>query len=275
MRIFLLGDSFTANIFQTEFEKIINNRIVPTDYDLNMFKYVNTFYQKENHPPLHFSDWLKDWGYDVYNFANGGASLDEIIHQFAKIPLEYKEGDRIILNLTHHSRFMWFLEENHYIQVIPGYHSPDENSDLIEFLQKQCINRDDNIREIGYLKEVYIKFIDYLIKKHSNYNPIVWGPFSDTNLYFEQNSYFFKVQNILIANFSSIYEETDKTINDKHFGAVANHILATAFDIFIKDDINSDYNNINSKIKIINKVNETKLSNTPNLSLRPLPLNII
>jgi hypothetical protein len=261
MRIFLLGDSFTANLFQTEFKKIINNKITPEDYNYNMFKYVNTFYQKQNYSPFHFSDWLKEWGYEVYNFANGGASLDEIIHQFAKIPLKYEEGDRIILNLTHHSRFMWFLEENHYIQVIPGYHAPDENSNLIEFLQKQCIARDDNMHADGYLKNVYVKFIDYLIKKHSNYNPIVWGPFLDINSHFEKNSYFFKVQDIFSENYGSIYEETLKTINDKHFGILRNHALATAFDTIIKDDINSDYNNKKLVDKIINKINKSKLIN--------------
>lgn len=260
MRIFLLGDSFTNNIFQAEFEKIINNRIVLNDYKYEMFKYVNTFYQKQNYPPFHFSDWLKEWGYEIYNFGIGGASLDEIIHQFAKIPLEYQEGDRIILNLTHHCRFMWFYQ-THYLQIIPGYYGPDKESNLVELLQKQCVARNDNMSNGGYLKEVYIKFIDYLIKKHSNYNPIVWGPFLDINLYFEQNSYFFKVQDVFNENCCSIHEETCKTINDKHFGVVANHTLATAFHTIINDNINSDYNNINLKLKIKNKAIESKLIN--------------
>jgi len=261
MRIFLLGDSFTNNKFQEEFERIINNKIIAENYNYDMFKYVNTFYQKQNYPPFHFSDWLKEWGYDVYNFAKGGASLDEIIHQFGNIPLDYEEGDRIILNLTHHSRFMWFLEENHYLQIIPGYHTPDENSTLYEFLQRQCIARDDNMCGGGYLKEVYIKFIDYLIKKHSNYNPIVWGPFLDINLHFEKNSYFFKVEDIFNKNCNSIYEETHKTINDRHYGIVANHAVATAFHTIINDNIISDYNNKNMIIKIINKIDKSKLIN--------------
>jgi len=47
MRIFLLGDSFTYNLFEKEFEKIINDTIAPYDYEYIMFKYVNYFYEKE------------------------------------------------------------------------------------------------------------------------------------------------------------------------------------------------------------------------------------
>ena len=100
--------------------------------------------------------------------------------------MNYEEGDRIILNLTHHSRFLWFTEENKYIQVVPYFTWIKEESNLIEFLQKQAIQRAVNVDLNGYLKTTYFKFIDYLLKKHSNYNPIVWGPFDDINLHFSK-----------------------------------------------------------------------------------------
>ena len=36
MRIFLLGDSFTNNKFQEEFERIINNKIIAENYNYDM-----------------------------------------------------------------------------------------------------------------------------------------------------------------------------------------------------------------------------------------------
>lgn len=257
MRIFLLGDSFTYNLFEKEFEKIISNKIAPYDYEYEMFKYVNQFYEKEKKPPFHFSDWLKEWGYDVYNFAKGGASLDEIIHQFGNIPLDYEEGDRIILNLTHYSRFMWFIEENKYIQVVPFFNTTNTDSNTMNLLQEQCIERNDNVNSNGYLKVVYFKFIDYLIKKHSNYNPIVWTPFEQMDLHFQNNSYFFKHNILFDKSCCTISVETLGNIDDGHYATKANYILATSFDTIIKNNINSDYNNINLK----NKIDKIKLIN--------------
>lgn len=260
MRIFLLGDSFTYNLFEKEFEKIINNTIAPYDYEYVMFKYVNHFYKKEKKPPFHFSDWLKEWGYDVYNFAKGGASLDEIIHQFGNIPLDYEEGDRIILNLTHHSRFMWFIEENNYIQVVPFCNSKKTDSNTMKFLQNQCVQRVDNVDSNGYLKSTYFKFINYLLKKHSNYNPIVWGPFDSINLYFNKNSYFYNHRNVFNKSCCTISVETLGIIDDGHYGTMANYVLATSFDTIIKNNINSDYNSIDLENKIKSKIN--KLTNS-------------
>ena len=259
MRIFLLGDSFTYNLFEKEFEKIVNNKIAPCDYEYIMFKYVKQFYEKEKKPPFHFSDWLKEWGYDVYNFAKGGASLDEIIHQFGNIPLDYEEGDRIILNLTHYSRFMWFTEENKYIQVVPFFNTTNTDSNTMKLLQEQCIERNDNVDSNGYLKTTYFKFIDYLLKKHSNYNPIVWTPFKQIAVHFDKNSYFFKHNSLFGENCCTISVETLGIIDDGHYGTMANRVLAILFDTIIKNNINSDYNNIDFKNKIKSKI--IKLTN--------------
>ena len=81
------------------------------------------------------------------------------------------------------------------------------------------------------------------------------------NIHFENNSYFFNHRKIFNENCHSIYDETLKSINDRHFGIVANHALATAFDTIITDNINSDYNDDNLGFKIVNKINKTKLIN--------------
>ena len=66
-RIFILGDSFADNLYSKEKESI------DAGYPLGsgIARYVDTFIKNKITLPLYFDDWLKEWGYEVYNYGIG------------------------------------------------------------------------------------------------------------------------------------------------------------------------------------------------------------
>jgi len=263
MKIFLLGDSFTDNLFKFNYKLISDFKSNPNkqwDYFLKeeIPKYLIKLQSINAPKALWFDDWLKEWGYDVYNFGKGGCTIEDIIYQFSKIKdFDYNEGDRIILNWTHPSRFNWINNKYGVIYVHP-------NTDVYENIPNELFKYQAVNREISffnnqpdyYLNEKLLPFMEYIVELHSKYKPIVWTPFSDLDNVIENQKWNFSIKNQFIGdNFESklpknfeIREETLGIIKDGHYGQYGNYYFAVLFDEIIKSNIGPYYNNDSKNI---------------------------
>jgi hypothetical protein len=205
-----------------------------------------------------FDDWLKEWGYDVYNFGEGACTIEDIIYQFSKIKdFDYNEGDRIIINWTHPSRFNWITDKCGIVYIhsnTDAYHNIPN-----ELFKQQAVNREMSFFDDGYLNQNLLPFMEYIVELHSKYKPIMWTPFHDLDKKLLNQKYHFSFQHQFVQEhflhklpkYWSIREETFHLINDGHFGQYGNYYMAVLFDEIIKSNIGPYYNNI-SKI-IFNK----------------------
>lgn len=60
MRLFLIGDSFTENLFDSEYQTPSNDAV---------HIYIEHLKTKQKSKALWFTDWLELWGYEIYNFG--------------------------------------------------------------------------------------------------------------------------------------------------------------------------------------------------------------
>ena len=258
MKIFLLGDSFTDNLFKAGYENILrykNNKHLKNYISNNEIAKYLIGLQSINVPKvLWFDDWLTEYGYDVYNFGKGACTIEDIIYQFSKLKaFDYNEGDRIILNWTHPSRFNWITDDLNCWYI---HSNTFEFQNLPkELFKQQAINREMSFFNEGYLNENLLPFIEYIVELHSKYKPIIWSPFADVDKSIEKQKWNFSIkhQPMCKDNFKSklpnwsIGEETSHLINDGHFGQYGNYYMSVLFDEIIKSSIGPYYNN-DSKI---------------------------
>ena len=176
IRIFIFGDSFASNLFQEGYERLPDHHINPTQIG----QYLLDLKEENIDDALWFSDWLTKFGYQVYNYGQGGSDNQTILEQFTKLDKEFRPGDRIILWLSSFSRFQWIndMSERWSINANSVLHGLDyKNNDL---LLKQCLNRENSFRN-GYMSRVTLPFYEYFIDLHSRYNPIVVSFCNQTN----------------------------------------------------------------------------------------------
>lgn len=283
MRIFLFGDSFTSNLFAENYNLIEKSK---TDENLRPWvesneiaKYLLKINKLDsNYIAKWFDDWLREWGYSVYNFGKGGCTIEDIIYKFSKIKnFDYNEGDRIIINWTHPSRFNWIDDTELNIMYI---HSNTSGLKRLpkELFNQQAINRESSFFEkekYGYLNQNLLPFMEYITELHSKYKPIVWSPFSDVSEIIQYQTWGFSfIDDYAYTNFLSktipnwsIGPETFNVINDGHYGQYGNYYIALLFDEIIKNDLGPNYNNnrdfifkkVLNRIKLENKKFITKL----------------
>jgi hypothetical protein len=255
MKIFLLGDSFTDNLFKFHYNNILiaeSNENFKWVLEEPIAIYLKKLKSMGAPDPLWFDDWLINWGYDVYNFGRGSCTIEDIIYQFANIKnYDFEDGDRIILNWTHPSRFNW-AQENGSVHYIHTHADGVKNEELKKEFQHQTINRETSF-DSGYLNKNLLPFMEYIVKMHDKYKPIIWTPFFDLdNILLNKEHYFsFQSQNgydnflsKLPLNWS-MRHETNGLINDGHYGRYGNYYLAILFDTIIKNDLKSYYNKDN------------------------------
>lgn len=235
MRLFVLGDSFTENLFENYNKQII-------DGNDGVSEYLNKLKSKNNDDYLWWTDWLKSMGYDVYNFGKSGCDINDIIYQFGKIDKNYQDGDRIIVNLTNFNRYTWYFKPHSpsYINISAPLNDIDDN--LKNELINQCIIRDECFnRNDGYLRNTVCEFINYLLSIHSKYKPLVWSPFDDNIGIIDKKFWidFVVLKNKLYENEIpiNIIQETFGEINDHHFGKYGNYYWALMLDKIIKNVI--------------------------------------
>ena len=259
MKIFLLGDSFTDNLFKEKYIEIETSKIDENKMLGVLSDPIGQYLLKLNKIDINytakwFDDWLKEWGYDVYNFGEGACTIEDIIYQFSKIKdFDYNEGDRIILNWTHPSRFNWITDDLNCWYI---HSNTFEFQNLPkELFKQQTVNREISFFNDGYLNQNLLPFMEYIIELHSKYKPIIWTPFSDVEKSIKKQKWNFSIKNQpMCHNFKSklpkywsIREETFDLINDGHYGQYGNYYIAVLFDEIIKSNIGPYYNN-DSKI---------------------------
>ena len=244
IRIFIFGDSFASNLFQEGYEKLPDHHISPTQIG----QYLLDLKEENIDDALWFSDWLTKFGYQVYNYGQGGSDNQTILEQFTKLDKEFRPGDRIILWLSSFSRFQWIndMSERWSINASSVLHGLDyKNNDL---LLKQCLNRENSFRN-GYMSRVTLPFYEYFIDLHSRYNPIVVSFCNQTNQKMKNYKHFVSFDttgSVSLLKFgnsfkTNIITETNGQIIDGHFDRKTNLSYAIIFDEIIKSGLEKNY----------------------------------
>ena len=244
-RIFLLGDSFTDNLFEKNIKLYENGDRAGN----GVFDFVQLLRNSGLKDPLHFEDYLRSWGYEVINLGEGGCSIYSIYYQFTKIDKQFREGDRIILNWTSPCRYDWIDEKGGARTFTGGQVDEKETDKILIHLMEQAINRGLSYEDKeGFLKKRMIPFMSYLVNLHKRYKPIVWTPFEDVSkIFIDEPWYFWGVNDrIFKTTIPEFYElaitkETKDAINDYHYGRYGNFYAALVFKELL------DYNKDNNK----------------------------
>lgn len=246
MRVFVLGDSYSDNLF----EKSLQNG---TSFEIK--KFVLSINNETSEPARWWTDWLNLWGFEIHNYAVGGSTIESLLYQFGKIG-EYREGDRIILNLTHPSRFNWY-EEDGRGKFFHSWGEGIEDKKIKMLFQQQAINREKSFKE-GYLKNELVPFLNHLINKHPEYKPILWSTFWESIEEIKDFKYFFDIAKIMnirkdhdvrIAYENNkvwkptlqIDQESNNYALDGHFGRYGNYELAILFKDVLESGIDGFY----------------------------------
>ena len=269
MRVFLLGDSFSDNIFTQSISDLDNNRHA-TD---GIYRYIKLLRENKIADPLHWSDYLNLWGYEVVNLAQTGCSNYSIFNQFAGIDSNVKTDDRIILNWTGLNRYNWIGKRGNNM-VITGGAQPDYDTNIkTKILYDQTVYRMESVdNPHGYLRRSTVPFMNYLIQLHNNYKPIVWAPIAQHNVIFEKEKYFmWEVDNnfykdiIPEHNILTIEQETAGKVEDHHYGRYGNYYMALVFDTILKytENINHDGFYIKDN-QLMGKIIDRIKNNRPN-----------
>ena len=244
IRIFIFGDSFASNLFQEGYEKLPDHHINPTQIG----QYLLDLKEENIDDALWFSDWLTKFGYQVYNYGQGGSDNQTILEQFTKLDKEFRPGDRIILWLSSFSRFQWIndMSERWSINANSVLHGIDyKDNDL---LLKQCWLRENSFRN-GYMSRATLPFYEYFIDLHSRYNPIVVSFCNQTNQKMKNYKHFVSfdttgsVSLLKFGNFfkTNIITETNGQIVDGHYDRKTNFSYAIIFDEIIKSGLEKNY----------------------------------
>jgi hypothetical protein len=244
IRIFIFGDSFASNLFQEGYEKLPDHHINPTQIG----QYLLDLKEENIDDALWFSDWLTKFGYQVYNYGQGGSDNQTILEQFTKLDKEFRPGDRIILWLSSFSRFQWIndMSERWSINANSVLHGIDyKDNDL---LLKQCWLRENSFRN-GYMSRATLPFYEYFIDLHSRYNPIVVSFCNQTNQKMKNYKHFVSFDttgSVSLLKFGNLFRtniitETNGQIVDGHYDRKTNFSYAIIFDEIIKSGLEKNY----------------------------------
>jgi hypothetical protein len=269
MRIFVLGDSFADNLFAKAHRwigKFSNEQLNdPAVYFSELQRYLISMKNENIDNAKWWTDWLEEWGYEIVNLGTGGCSNQNIFYQFAKIDKEFKEGDRIIIHWTDHCRFDWAADEfGRNIAVHPVIDGFEEPLKTILNKHSVCIDESFKTRQ-GYLHNNLIPFMNWIVEKHSEYNPIIWSVF-ETVKYLNKSRYFQMHSPYFLSFLNHRWEikrESGGLFNDGHFGRYGNYYTAVVFDEIIKSGITINLNEESNKLHIIE--NSIKRINNENL----------
>jgi hypothetical protein len=258
-RVFLLGDSFTDNLYQYQF---FYKKMGISDDVGQIRKYIDCILEDTGNLPLYFDDWLKVWGYDVFNFGLGGCSIYHTFNQFAKIDKNFVKGDKIIVNWTNPERLDWFTDSGR-LQILQGRSNdyilrPDAKLAMEEQLVIRMMSM-ENEDGIGYLKKETIPFMSRLVDLHSKYQPIQWSPFNNiSNLLAKDNWFFYEVTHPIFKDYIKEYDslriggETNGNCADGHYSRYGNYYTALIFKTIMEyKSTTSNYIDDNNLLDIV------------------------
>lgn len=251
MKIYILGDSFTDNLFKIEIDRIKNNE----DGKSEIRDYVNFLRNKNLPDPMHFEDYLKMWGHEVINLGKVGCSNYSIYHQFTQIKEPF---DRIIINWTGFGRFEWYGKNNEVNPITGGFDPGYKMTAFEEIIAQQSIDRMDN--------EVLVKetndFIQFFVNKFEKYKPIIWGNYcrerikNNKGFFWDACSDFYRN---LIPEFDKleIEGETNGRVMDKHYGRYGNFYMALVFDTILEHTKDIEHDGYYVKdLNLVSKIKE-------------------
>ena len=264
-RIFILGDSFADNLYSKEKAAIDAGKPLNS----GVATYIDFFIKNKIALPLYFDDWLKEWGYEVYNYGIGGCSNYEIMYQFSKIDKDFQEGDRLVIAMTSFHRHNWLDDNGNNITVHNtgdvGLITPKI---IKEFFQQYSINADYSVENGRYIKTHFIEFFSYLLFLHKKYKPILWSGFDNISNAFQNEKYFIwdpthTTYEKIIPEWSKlrINEETNKLNTDMHYGRYGNYYLALIIKTIIENQT-TDYRT--TDYYMMSKIKEAIKNNPPN-----------
>lgn len=274
-RIFLFGDSFTYNLFNIP--KGIDESYITEQI---MLRYIKLLTSEGNSEPLHFSDHLKNFGYEVYNYGGNGLSMDSIIHYFKTLStFQFKEGDRIIVNLTSFSRFNLIDDKGvNHTAVCENVGEWTNDLAIKSFITDQRLNRLYSLENRGFIGMQFLDFFKYFLELHKEYKPILWSPFPENIKHFEDYKWF--VRDISDPIFKSICPEYDKIkiwdetcnlIYDEHYGRYGNYYNAHIFKAVLESGLDEFYlSDKDLNLKILDIVS-TETGFTPLVNLPKIP----
>jgi hypothetical protein len=238
VKIYILGDSFTDNLFKYEIDVLDKNQ----EHQGPIYDYVKLLRKNKFHDPLYFEDYLKLWGHEVINLGQGGCSNESIFHQFTQIKEPF---DRIIINWTGFVRFDWYCENN-VVRTFTGGMPPNAKlTPIDEILVEQGFNRENS----KILRNKTLDFISFFIEKYKHKKPIIWSPFENISKMIEtQKSFFWSVNHPIFKNIIPEYnrltieQETNGKICDQHYGRFGNFYTALIFNTILEyiNDIEHD-----------------------------------
>jgi hypothetical protein len=267
-RVFLLGDSFTDNLYQVE---LFQRKMGINDGRGQVRKYVDCVLEDTGNMPLYFNDWLKVWGYDVFNFGLGGCSIYHTFNQFAKIDKNFVKGDKVIVNWTNPERLDWFVGGGHMRILQGAFNDYISRPDAKLAMEEQLVLRMMSIENqdgVGYLRKETIPFMSRLVDLHSKYQPIQWSPFDNIAQLLSKNSWFFyEVTSPIFKDYIKEYdslritEESDGKCDDRHFSRYGNYYTALVFKTIMEYKFTTpDYINNNN---LLDRVFDVVKNNRP------------
>lgn len=250
-RLYVLGDSFAANLFKKPWIK----------EDSVIYEFKKYFEEKNKTNVMWWTDYIEMWSdYEIHNFGYGGCSSEDIILQFSNID-DYHDGDRIVVHLTSPLRFKLHHNVN-VITVNPDYLEHIKlPMEKIEFLVDILEGRKKTwFSEEG---EKQRNFISYLYKIHHKFKPIIFSLFAENLITMTNKNYFTNVAELITPE-CFLNVESGFKFNDGHFGYLGNLRVALFIlsYIFYGDDFSNE-----EKLKIRNYYPNNKGYNLENLSL--------
>ena len=208
-RLFVFGDSWAFNYF--------SKNVNPLRSDLlpNCGKSdIKTFVQSFDYYG-HWTDYISNY-YDVLNYAETGASIENIIYQFGYLD-EYRIGDRIVIIFPTNERLNWIHNnEKNSLNI----HSPWLNHmpDIIKnIIVNQLYNRKIAWNDLKIIDDEK-QFINKIPQFFKQYNPVL---ISWNNTISDNSNNVFKIE-VEGPKYSISYESGGK-YNDPHLGINGNY----------------------------------------------------
>ena len=276
MRIFLLGDSFTDNVYPQLLESIKNGDT--REHRSGTLKYTEKI-KKENLPdPLHFEDYLRMWGHEVINFGSNGCTNYDIFYKFVRIDSEFREGDRIIINWTGMNRYNWIGKAGNSISINGGKPDDYETNPKTKILFDQYLHRMESSKPGGYLFNHMAPFAEYLLNLHERYKPIMWVPSDFPNDAFKEQRFYTncpsnEVFKEIIPEFDKLKISGETDIDDSHYGRWGNFYCAVIFNTILEYTKDADHDGYYTKDReLSNKIEQAILESKPDITpLYPNP----
>lgn len=190
---------------------------------LDLKKYPDSLWRKKyiewkGYIPKNYVDYLSaDFDLEVHNYSGDGKSNYEIFVNFCDVVSSIKQEDFVIFNWTDVGRYR-LVNDNDSWQTISTWNVlyekevTDITSVSFDSMLEIYINRVNNLSHMCGEVHSWITLINqHLI----NCKVLHWTPFNEPDLY--------KVLNM--SNITTINDETNKIVNDSHYGEIGNKEL--------------------------------------------------